>query len=309
MPGGTDFFEPYDRIDRIPSPKLVAKGVIEIERLYDNLKPPKGVTVLDDYATRDEFSWGRAVRFEGSANSAFDLPLRIPNDDRYGVELYTTEGIMPDDYKIMYKGKPLGEKLWLTEGDHTFTLRFPEDVEGTQSLVLDYVIIRPWKGFITKWMVVGPFDNSDRKQLDTVYGPEEGIDFKKKYEGKDGTEVEWHEVNATRAGFVDLKAIMQAKGLPMDDVLAYAVTYIESPEAREVKILTGTDDGVKIWLNGEVVHKKDVYRSASPDADSVSVKLKKGRNTLLVKVHQGMGGWGFYLRIHDQHDDLKYHTK
>ncbi|NIP97372.1 MAG: hypothetical protein GWO24_29625, partial [Akkermansiaceae bacterium] len=46
-------------------------------------------------------------------------------------------------------------------------------------------------GFLTHWQVIGPFDNSERKGFDTVFPPEEEINLKAAYPGKDGTEVKW----------------------------------------------------------------------------------------------------------------------
>ncbi len=309
MPGGTDFFEPYRPLERMPSPERVIKGAIEIETLYDFDKAPKGVKLLDDDATRDMFSWGRAVQYEGKAGASYRIEINAPSDDRYGLELYGPDGPMSEDYQLLYEGKALGDKIWLEKGKHSFTLEFPSDIGETRKLVLDYAFLRPWKNYIMQWMVIGPFDNSDGKQLNTVYEPEEDIDFEREYDVMNGAKARWHAVSARGDGFVNLRAVMNAKKLPEENALAYALVYIESPSAREVELLTGTDDGVKIWLNGEAVHNNDIYRGAFPDEDRVKVKLIEGRNELLVKVHQGTGGWGFYMRIVDPKEDLKYSIK
>jgi hypothetical protein len=55
----------------------------------------------------------------------------------------------------------------------------------------------------------------------------------------------------------------------------------------------GSDDGVKVWLNGTLVHANNVTRGVTLGEDRVDVTLKQGRNYMLVKVPQGVGGWGF----------------
>jgi hypothetical protein len=95
------------------------------------------------------------------------------------------------------------------------------------------------------------------------------------------------------AGVCDLT---QAYGMPTNQV-AYAYTKITVPEAIDVVVRMGSDDGIKLWVNGEVVHDHDVDRPCKIDEDSAAAKLKAGENTLLVKISQGGGGWNFRLRF------------
>jgi hypothetical protein len=61
----------------------------------------------------------------------------------------------------------------------------------------------------------------------------------------------------------------------------------------------GSDDGVKVWVNGEIVHANNVSRGHKAGEDKVAVRLEKGWNIFLVKVTQGGGGWGFSARLVD----------
>jgi hypothetical protein len=45
---------------------------------------------------------------------------------------------------------------------------------------------------------------------------------------------------------------------------------------------------------------KEVERSAVPDSDVIPVHLRKGENTILVKVCNTEYDWGLYLRITDE---------
>lgn len=76
---------------------------------------------------------------------------------------------------------------------------------------------------------------------------------------------------------------------------AYREVYAESPRHAVLKI--GSDDGVKVWVNGELVLTNYAARALSADEDAVTVSLSLGKNKILVKVAQIEGDWGFLLHI------------
>ena len=156
------------------------------------------------------------------------------------------------------------------------------------------------------WYVIGPFDNSFGEGFDTVYPPEEGVDLDAEYEGV-GATIKWEKwADDTPDGFVDFRYIFE----PDQWVLAYAWTTVTSPETREVQLRVGSDDDVKVWLNGKEVLSRNIARAAKPDQDIVSVTLNEGENQLLVKVCNREMDWGFYLRFTDSNgkalEDLEY---
>ena len=69
-------------------------------------------------------------------------------------------------------------------------------------------------------------------------------------------------------------------------------------ETKNATLLFGSDDAAKVWLNGEVVHTVTRVRGVSLDEDEIrGLTLKPGRNVLVVKVAQGVGGWGLSARF------------
>ena len=81
----------------------------------------------------------------------------------------------------------------------------------------------------------------------------------------------------------------------IDDHVAYGSLTIESPKDQIVMMLAGSDDAVKVWLNGTLVHNNPVDRPADDFQDRFSVTLKQGYNTLLVAVYERSGSWsGFF---------------
>ena len=84
----------------------------------------------------------------------------------------------------------------------------------------------------------------------------------------------------------------------LNDVSSYALITLIAEEAMEgVGMAVGSDDSIKVWLNGEVVHTNATNRGRGRWQDEFNVNLVKGDNLLLVKVSERGGGWGMYVGI------------
>ena len=81
------------------------------------------------------------------------------------------------------------------------------------------------------------------------------------------------------------------------NAVAYLRARVWSPSGQAARLQLGSDDGVKVWLNGKLVHAKNVARGVSPDEDKVNVALQEGTNELLLKVTNGAGDWGAIVRF------------
>ena len=80
-------------------------------------------------------------------------------------------------------------------------------------------------------------------------------------------------------------------------VLAYGYTEIYAPE-EEIRILAlGSNDGCRLWLNGEQIWDVPTERGLFADDDLIPVMLKKGKNTILLKVEERGNSWGFCMRF------------
>ena len=80
---------------------------------------------------------------------------------------------------------------------------------------------------------------------------------------------------------------------------AYALINIVSSKARtNVAMGVGSDDAVKIWLNGKVVHLNKVDRRTTGIQDLFRVNLKAGGNLLMVKVSDNLWNWGMFFEIY-----------
>ncbi len=80
-------------------------------------------------------------------------------------------------------------------------------------------------------------------------------------------------------------------------MVAYGFREIESPKDQVVFLALGTNDGGRLWVNGEQVWDFPEPRGLAPDNDLIPVLLKKGRNTILLKVEERGNKWGFCMRF------------
>jgi CubicO group peptidase (beta-lactamase class C family) len=105
-------------------------------------------------------------------------------------------------------------------------------------------------------------------------------------------ELQWESVQS-KSDVVDLKA-GSSEG---DYAIAYAWAEIELPEKTRGVLGLGSDDAVKVWLNGKLVHENWIARACAPDDDLVPVDFAAGKNQLLLKVQNIQGDWSFTCRL------------
>ena len=119
-------------------------------------------------------------------------------------------------------------------------------------------------------------------------------------EGKAVGDSTWtlHRLAATGGNNINrmTDALGWGTGEEIYDHIVYGSVVLDAPEAQQTTMFVGSDDAVKVWLNGELVHKAFAERGASDYQDFFSVTLKQGKNVLLVALdNRGHGGFsGFF---------------
>ena len=84
----------------------------------------------------------------------------------------------------------------------------------------------------------------------------------------------------------------------VNDHSSYALITLESDSDQSgVEMKVGSDDSIKVWLNGEEVHNNPVNRGAGDFQDTFEVDLNTGDNVLLVKVSERGGGWSMFAGV------------
>ncbi len=160
-------------------------------------------------------------------------------------------------------------------------------------------------GFLLTWKLIGPFDNTNMGGFDVAHPPEKELNFTANYAGKGDLQVRWLDHTTTDKdgmGVVDLnKAIGKHMG-----AIGYAHTEFVSDRERDVELRLGCINGNKIWLNGELLTANHVYHTGQQVDQYVGKgRLKKGRNTILLKIAQNeqteewAQNWQFQLRVCD----------
>ena len=146
------------------------------------------------------------------------------------------------------------------------------------------------------WYIIGPFPNPDSEGFNSLYPPEIDVDLEESYE-VEGEAISWKKRwdENREDGFVNFYEMFDAS----EWKVGYAWTTVTVEEPQEVELRVGSDDDVKVWVNGIDALINQIGRAAQPDQDRVHVSLKQGRNQVLIKVCNREQDWGFYLRFTD----------
>jgi len=91
--------------------------------------------------------------------------------------------------------------------------------------------------------------------------------------------------------------------------VAYGLTHVWSPDERSAALFIGKDDGLKVWVNGDVILDRNTWSHAIPDSFFTTMKLRSGWNKVLVKCANWSGGWAFMLRPGDPDRELRFARK
>lgn len=136
------------------------------------------------------------------------------------------------------------------------------------------------------WHHVGPFaGDSFEAAFNEPYGPEAEIDLAATF--NDGA-LKWTPQPSWKDGVVH-------NPFTGDNTAHYIYRTFESPVAQSLSLSLGSDDAVKVWVNGEQVLAKLVGRGAAPGQETTQVPINQGTNQLLMKIVNGGGLSGFYF--------------
>ena len=143
-----------------------------------------------------------------------------------------------------------------------------------------------YAGYLTTWQIAAPYTvagKSGTQVFDVAFPPEQP-----KAEG-----VKWQPLKVDK----DVKKRWRLQMGKGNHRAGYLRTYVWSPKPQQACLQLGSDDGIKVWLNGKVIHSLNVPRSLKADEDKLDLSLPAGWNCLLVKVVNGGGGWEACVRL------------
>ncbi|MDP6937511.1 MAG: PSD1 and planctomycete cytochrome C domain-containing protein [Planctomycetota bacterium] len=136
------------------------------------------------------------------------------------------------------------------------------------------------------WYSVGPFQKGTKAEAySTDHGPEAvEVDVTAKVGGLD-----WKE-RPDKDG-----AVHNLGSKP--NAAIYLTRTINCERAQSASVSLGSDDSIRIWLNGKQVFEKDAGRAAAADQDQASLELPAGESRLLLKIVNGGGPTGYYFKM------------
>jgi predicted esterase len=162
----------------------------------------------------------------------------------------------------------------------------------------------PWsrsnERFIRSWLVLSSIPMSSpeafKKDWLSEHGGETAIHPAERMSHKlpDGSNIAWRSVTSW-SDTTDL-GDGAARGIKRD-VLGYAFATVARAQAGNALLSIGSDESIRVWLNGALVLDKRTARQLAFDEDHVEVPMKAGENTLLVKLEQHSGSWNFCARV------------
>lgn len=208
------------------------------------------------------------------AQTAEELILRDANDREVHIAAADLDEVTPSKESLM----PANVVAQLTFSQFIDLIAFLKDRAAQESL----------RGMAVEFWVLGPIAGD----LKTPHPAEGKTDVSATYQGERGEKLSWQVQRAEPSGLLNVRALFHR-----DNVAVYAFTHVYSPTDQKVKLVLGSDDPLKVWVNNTVIHENSTPGSAAPDQHRVEVPLQAGWNPVLVKVVNAPSGHGFYLRF------------
>lgn len=156
----------------------------------------------------------------------------------------------------------------------------PQVIDELQRLYTAYQPVR-------QWALVGPFSLKAEIPFDVANPPAAG-----EFQGVDGP-AKWVAADSGERGMVDLSPLF----VPSGKVAVYAIARFESKAERDVELLTGSDDYMTLWLNGEQLLDDGNNSGWNPDEQHLKGRLRAGGNVLVARVGNDGGGWQFSVAL------------
>jgi hypothetical protein len=168
----------------------------------------------------------------------------------------------------------------------------------------------PTEKYFKDWLLCGPFPNPLPKGIKEYQHDETSLGFYIDYLQSAGGENNIQPYVGMELKHPDGKLMKWKKYhgyfslIPLDEffspntqTIAYAACIIRCSRGRTVIMSVTSNDGVRVWQNGQLILDHNTGGTEEPDRDLVPVVLHKGDNLFLIKISQGFGKWSFQFRF------------
>lgn len=151
----------------------------------------------------------------------------------------------------------------------------------------------PWNDtWLNQWLICGPFFSAPpEKPLDEDFIDEESV---QPVPGALAGGLAWKEVPVP----TKLVDFFPALGTHFN-CAGYIATWVKPPQQMKARLRLGSDDGVKVFVNGSLVFANPAERGLRADQDEVPVFLNREWNSIILKINNIGGGWQGIARLTD----------
>ncbi len=229
-------------------------------------------------------------RFEYAVTNHSDTP------QPFGIRLAPAPGIAVTPNQIIRFSLEPGESRpvifevsALTEtppGTYPLRLELRGEEADHPSRTMEVVVSPQWHG-------LGLFSGGVGSPLNV--DPTE-IDLGDAYSGQHGESLTWQRLPdeiIEREGRMDVSRWLGGDGFSS----SYLFTQIQSDSPQRVYLVTGSGDGITIWVNGREVLDRPTHRNPERDQDRTPAVLISGINDILIRVHRDLAPHHLYFRV------------
>ncbi len=150
----------------------------------------------------------------------------------------------------------------------------------------------------SRWYGTWPYNAIEGDAgYDTTFGPEADptIDFAKQYQPDNYS---WVLVPQIKDEIVNTN-------LPGGQIISFVGRRLFAPSKRELELSLGSDDGIQVFLDGEMVFENRVDRGAAADQERIKIALTPGLHTIVLKIVNTGGIGGIYWKTMPPQDELQ----
>jgi tetratricopeptide (TPR) repeat protein len=151
-------------------------------------------------------------------------------------------------------------------------------------------------GVISHWQLLGSFDNTSGSGYSKDWGALDKSSANDVFKNKVDADIKWFTQSYNRNdNWTDFGYFCA-----VDNVIAYAQSFVNSPAAQEVFFRIGVSGSLKVWVNDQLVIAVPEERNTDLDVYSAKVKLNQGINRILVQIGQSdIDAANFMVRLTD----------
>ncbi len=270
--------------------------------------------------------WGDdAMLLVASRNlSRFSLSIPHLTEDAYNVDVYMNTGPYMGNIYVSPATKPQSQYLdaYAPVYGHAPVMNFAHVPVRDGRLQIDFRImgknplsaefyagidaikISPVRNFIPYWSLsqVFPakrFSDHLRLGLDSLFYPEEMVNH-------ENGSVSEEEYSLKRILPDDAGLLRHPDKNDFNYGIFYARIFVFAPAKMEKMLLIGCGTGHKVFLNSQELYRNSELSFGEADKNAIPLPLEKGWNELIIKSEWLRGNQGFYARIPDAANELRY---